>query len=312
MILSDTLSTNLPETPTAVALGFFDGIHRGHTKVIAAAVKAAQEENLLPCVFTFTAPWGGSPKPVGELIQTEEVKRYILGRMGVQQMFCPPFDEFRDLSPEEFVRDILAGRFRAKVVSCGENFHFGKNASGDVELLCRLGEQYGIRVLAVPLERENGEVISSTLVRRALRAGDMETANRLLGHPFTLIAPVEHGRGLGRQWNYPTANQYFPPEQIIPQTGVYATIAVCDGKRYVGSTNVGTKPTVGGKTMLSETFLVGYEGDLYGKELVVEFYSFLRGEKKFGSIEELRAAIEGSTQKAVELCEKYLESPFTK
>ena len=162
----------------------------------------------------------------------------------------------------------------------------------------------------MPLERENGEVISSTLIRKALRDGEIETANRLLGHPYTLIAPVVHGRGLGRQWNYPTANQYFPDEQIIPQNGVYATIAVCDGKRYVGSTNVGKKPTVGGQTVLSETFLVDYKGDLYGKNLIVEFYHFVRGEKKFGSLEELRAAIEDSTRKSVELCEKYREIPL--
>lgn len=310
MILSDTLSAHLPERPTAVALGFFDGIHRGHTKVISAAVQAARQQGLIPCVFTFSPPGKGGPKPVGELIQTDEVKQYILERMGVRQIFRPPFEEFRDLTPEEFVRKVLAERFQARVVACGENFHFGRNAAGNAELLCQLGQEYGIEIIVVPLERENGEVISSTLIRKALRDGEIETANRLLGHPYTLIAPVVHGRGLGRQWNYPTANQYFPDEQIIPQNGVYATIAVCDGKRYVGSTNVGKKPTVGGQTVLSETFLVDYKGDLYGKNLVVEFYHFVRGEKKFGSLEELRAAIEDSTRKSVELCEKYREIPL--
>ena len=305
MLITTTLHATAPEGGTAVALGFFDGIHRGHTRVIAKAVEQARERGLVPCVFTFSAPAGGSPKPVGELIQTEAVKRYILEQMGVEQMFCPAFEAFRGLSPEEFVRDILAGSFHARVVTCGENFRFGKNAAGTVETLRRLGEQYGIAVEVLPLERENGEIISSTMIRAALRDGDIEQANRLLGHPFTLIAPVVHGRELGRQWNYPTANQQFPPEQIIPKNGVYGTIAVCDGVRYVGSTNVGIKPTVGGRTVLSETFLVGYEGDLYGKELTVEFYRFLRGEKKFPSTEDLRAAIEENTRQAVALCEKY-------
>ena len=309
MILSDTLSAHLPENPTAVALGFFDGIHRGHTKVISAVVQAADQQGLTPCVFTFSSG-KGSPKPVGDLIQTDEVKQYILERMGVQQIFRPPFEEFRDFTPEEFVRTVLADRFKARVVACGENFRFGKFAAGDAELLCRLGREYGIEVIVLPLEREKGEIISSTLIRKTLREGDIEAANRLLGHPFTLIAPVVHGRGLGRQWNYPTANQYFPDEQIIPQNGVYATIAVCDGKRYVGSTNVGKKPTVGGDTVLREPFLGDYEGDLYGKKLVVEFYHFVRGEKKFGSLEELRQAIEDSTRKSVELCEKYREIPL--
>lgn len=118
LILSDTLSAHLPERPTAVALGFFDGIHRGHTKVISAAVQAARQQGLIPCVFTFSPPGKGGPKPVGELIQTDEVKQYILERMGVRQIFRPPFEEFRDLTPEEFVRKVLAERFQARVVAC--------------------------------------------------------------------------------------------------------------------------------------------------------------------------------------------------
>ena len=273
LILSDTLSAHLPERPTAVALGFFDGIHRGHTKVISAAVQAARQQGLIPCVFTFSpAGKGRPPKPVGELIQTDEVKQYILERMGVRQIFRPPFEEFRDLTPEEFVRKVLAERFQARV--CG--------LRGELPLWqeCRRQCRTALPARAGVWHRSHRcaagagewEVISSTLIRKALRDGEIETANRLLGHPYTLIAPVVHGRGLGRQWNYPTANQYFPDEQIIPQNGVYATIAVCDGKRYVGSTNVGKKPTVGGQTVLSETFLVDYKGDLYGKNLIVEFY----------------------------------------
>lgn len=282
MILSDTLSAHLPENPTAVALGFFDGIHRGHTKVISAVVQAADQQGLTPCVFTFSSG-KGSPKPVGDLIQTDEVKQYILERMGVQQIFRPPFEEFRDFTPEEFVRTVLVDRFKARVVACGENFRFGKFAAGR----CRLSAGWAgntARGDCTAAGAEKGEIISSTLIRKTPREGRHRSGHRLLGHPFTLIAPVVHGRGLGRQWNYPTANQYFPDEQIIPQNGVYATIAVCDGKRYVGSTNVGKKPTVGGDTVLSETFLVDYEGDLYGKKLVVEFYHFVRGEKKFGSL----------------------------
>ena len=141
LILSDTLSAHLPERPTAVALGFFDGIHRGHNKVISAAVQAARQQGLIPCVFTFSPPGKGGPKPVGELIQTDEVKQYILERMGVRQIFRPPFEEFRDLTPEEFVRKVLAERFQARVVACGENFHFGKNAAGNAELLCQLGQE---------------------------------------------------------------------------------------------------------------------------------------------------------------------------
>ncbi|MBS4784811.1 MAG: riboflavin biosynthesis protein RibF [Clostridiales bacterium] len=306
MIVSDTLRDNLPLADTVVALGFFDGIHRGHTRVIGGAVEYGVAHGLTPCVFTFSAPQGDSPKPAGELIQTETVKRYLLEQMGVDYVFCPAFEEFRGLTPEEFVQDVLVGRFRARMVFCGENFHFGRNAAGTVETLTVLGRQYGLEVTALPLERENGEVISSTAIRRALKAGEIELADRMLGHPFTLIAPVVHGRELGRQWNYPTANQNFPPEQIIPRNGVYATVAVVDGRRYAGSTNVGSKPTVDGGSVLSETFLVGYDGDLYGRELVVEFHHFIRGEKKFDSIAELRRAIAENTETALQLCEKYL------
>lgn len=219
MILSDTLSAHLPERPTAVALGFFDGIHRGHTKVISAAVQAARQQGLIPCVFTFSPPGKGGPKPVGELIQTDEVKQYILERMGVRQIFRPPFEEFRDLTPEEFVRKVLAERFQARVVACGENFHFGKNAAGNAKLLCQLGQEYGIEVIVVPLERENGEVISSTLIRKALRDGEIETANRLLGHPYTLIAPVVHGRGLAGSGTIPPPTSISRMSRSFPRTG---------------------------------------------------------------------------------------------
>ena len=175
-----------------------------------------------------------------------------------------------------------------------------------METLVQLGRAYGLEVIALPLERENGEVISSTSIRQALKAGEIERANRMLGHPFTLIAPVVHGRQLGRQWNYPTANQNFPPEQIILKKGVYATVATCGGRRYASSTNVGCKPTVDGSSVLSETFLIGYDGDLYGQELVVEFYHFIRGEKKFDSTDELRRAITDNTETARQLCAEYL------
>lgn len=302
MITARSLLETLPEGPTAVAMGFFDGIHRGHTKVIEKAVRAGAAHGLTPCVFTFSAPQKGGPKPVNALIQTPEVKSRILEQMGVAYMLCPPFSEFKDLTPEEFARQVLVQRFHAKLVTCGENFHFGRGASAGVEELKALGVRYGFAVEVLPLELEDGEPISSTRIREALRQGDVKKAADMLGHPYTIIAPVCHGRQLGRTLDYPTANQELPTEQILPRSGVYAALAYVDGKAYVGATNVGSKPTVGGDHILVETHLMGYEGDLYGHMLTVELYEFIRPELKFHSLEELKDAICRDADTARRIC----------
>lgn len=305
MQISTTFTDHLPQRDTAIALGFFDGLHRGHQAVIERAL-AQRVGGLSPCVFTFTLSPGAGKAREG-LIQTEATKERVLEGMGVEQVFCPPFALFQELSPREFVEEMLIGRFRARFLACGENFRFGKGAVAGPRELQALCAPHGVRVEVVPVVLCEGEPISSTRIRGALEAGEMEEVARLLGHPYTLVAPVSHGAKLGRTISCPTTNQYFAPGQLIPKNGVYATLSQIDGETYIGATNVGRKPTVDGKEVLAETYLVGFDRQVYGQMVTVEFYHFLRAEEKFPSLSALSDAIHKSADQAVALLQKYLD-----
>ena len=268
---------------------------------------AQRKKGLIPCVFTFTV---GQETPAAKqgqgFLQTEKEKERILARMGVEYVFCPDFSQFRHLTPEEFVDQLLVKKFQAKMIFCGDNFHFGKGASGNVERLTQLCQVRVITVTPVPVVLDEGEPISSTRIRRCIAQGDFLAANRMLGHPYTLTGPVIHGKGLGSTRLYPTANQRFAPGQLVPRNGVYATVVEVDGRRYVGATNVGRKPTVGSEEVLAETHILDFDGNIYGLDIQVEFYHYLRGEQKFGSLEELFKAIRSNIDDARALCQKYL------
>ena len=305
MTVANNLTDHLPTGDTAIALGFFDGIHLGHQAVISAAV-AQRRRGLIPCAFTFTVSGGVPTAKQGQgFLQTEEAKEKILASMGVEYVFCPDFSVFRDLSPREFVDQILVEKYRAKEIFCGENFHFGKGAAGDVASLTRLCAAHGVGVTPIPVVMDEGEPISSTRIRRCIAQGDLPTANRLLGYPYTLRSEVIHGRQLGRRIDCPTTNQRFPKGQLIPKNGVYATVIQVGKDRYIGATNVGRKPTVGSDEVLAETYILDFDRQIYGEVIQVEFYCFLRGERKFASLEELSATIQANARQAEELCQKY-------
>lgn len=274
--------------PSAVALGFFDGVHIGHRKVIAGAVETARREGLVPRVFTFS-PAGSAPVSKGELtlLQTEEQKEALFAKLGVEEVVCPPFADFCSLTPEQFVRGFLRDVLRAKVLFCGFNYHFGKGGSAGVEELKALCAPEGIRVEALPPVLWQDEVVSSTRIRSCIREGEMEAAAAMLGEPFTFTAAVVHGKALGRTLNWPTANQLFPPEFTIPRRGVYHSRIFLEGKEWDGVTNVGIKPTFHETNLTMETCILDYAGDLYGRELSVSLLHFLRPEMKFDSVEAL-------------------------
>ena len=196
------------------------------------------------------------------------------------------------LEPESFFNGILRNFMHAGAIFCGDDFHFGKGASGDTALLQRYCKDAGIRFEVVPPLLDDGAPVSSTRIRAALREGDIPLANRLLGYPYMTDGEVVHGRHLGRKLGFPTINQLFSPEDLIPRFGVYATIAEIDGKRYVGATDIGVKPTVGeGYAPAAETYLLDFDGDLYGKNITLSYYAFLRGERKFSSLAELTETV---------------------
>ena len=293
---------------TAVALGFFDGVHRGHRRVIEKAVELANG-NLTPAVFTFTMNESGPAKKQGAgEITTLEQKIRILKSMGIQQIYAPEFSDFCNLSGEEFVSRILKEKMNAAAVGCGRDFRFGKGASCDAAALSRFCEKAGLSCTILEEVMDEGEAVSSTRVRRAIAAGEMEKARQLLGRRYFLDFPVEHGKALGRKLQFPTINQPIPQQMVLPRFGVYATMAQVDGNFYAGVTNIGVRPTVEkGMAPRAETYLIGFSGDLYGKQVPVEFLSFLRPEQKFHSVEALRDQIASDAQTAEEIVKKALQ-----
>lgn len=297
------------ETPTAVACGYFDGLHIGHAAVIGEAVAQAQALGVEPGVFTFTLH-GGHPaaKPEGCELLTEGEKYRILEAWGVRRVLCPDFSQFQSMSPEAFVEEILCRRLRAAVVCCGEDFRFGSRASGDVSLLRRLCAQRGVQVAVVPEVDCGGSRVSSTRIRALLGEGRVEEANQLLGRAFGYDFIVIHGKRLGRTIDSPTINQRMPAGFVRLRHGVYASVTLAQGRLWPSVTNVGLRPTVeDSRAVNSETYLHGFSGDLYGQRVPVRLLRFLRDEQKFDSVERLRAQIQADAEACLPVARAYIE-----
>jgi riboflavin kinase / FMN adenylyltransferase len=268
--------------PRHLAVGEFDGVHLGHREVMRGADTVLTFE---PHPRTVVAP-----EKAPKLITSLETKIDLISGLGVDELVVIPFDgAFASQSPQGFVDDILVTKLDARKVSVGENFRFGHRAKGDPDLL-RAQDAFDTRV--VELVQGDGEVISSTHIRELIAAGEMERATACLGSPFQLRGPVAHGDKRGRTLGFPTANLVPDPMLIYPAHGVYACRAAVelDGtwRWWPAATNVGVRPTfVTGRGLLVEAFLLGFDGDLYGRELRLAFLQRLRGELRFESVEEL-------------------------
>jgi riboflavin kinase/FMN adenylyltransferase len=281
----------------SVALGIFDGVHLGHQYVINRAL-SYKERGLKTAVFTFSVE-DMKFKQGRELhyIIDNQSKLDIVTAMGVDTILCPNFNSVHNLSGEDFARDILHGELHTKVVVCGKKFRFGKGASCGTEDLLNLGEKYGFQVEIVEPILSEGGLVSSSNIRELIKDGDIKTANKLLGREYFISKEVVHGNALGRTIGIPTINQHFADRQVVPKFGVYSSITVVNGIEYKSMTNVGVKPTVtDANTPLAETYIIGYHGDLYGKTLKVKLLDYIRPEKKFSSIEELKTAIQTDIQ----------------
>lgn len=307
MWITSSLDTVL--TPTAVALGNFDGIHRGHRQVVQpvldGVLTTATGEPIIPTVVTFTPHphefFSGKPRqlltPVAEKVQ-------CLWDMGIQQLVRLPFNrELANLSPEDFFSQILVKHIHATRISVGEDFCFGRSRSGTAEDLQTLAARQGIDVVRVPLKLVDGDRISSSAIRTALQEGHLESANQLLGRSYSLVGPVVTGRQLGRTLGFPTANLQLPPEKFLPKRGVYAVrVQVLAGAMglnspetppaLLGVMNIGVRPTVDGQTQSAEVHLFDWSTDLYGKILVVQLEHFIRSEQKFTSLDALKHQIQ--------------------
>ena len=292
MVVTDRFDNPMFEQGTSVALGFFDGVHRGHRAVISEAVSQAGTK-LMPVVLTFST----SPHQAGiPLLMTREDKCRTLEGLGVQGMVTLAFSSVKDMSPAQFVEQVLDSGLHAKKVVCGFNYRFGRDAAGDISLLKSLCAARGIAVSAKEPVIEEGQPISSTRIRRALEEGYVDTAARLLGRPFSFSFPVVDGDHRGRLLGAPTINQPFPAGFIRPRFGVYAASAMVEGQERVAVCNIGMRPTVGAEYLRAETFILDFQGDLYGRNITVSLYKFLRPEVKFPTLDDLRRAIHNDAQ----------------
>ena len=290
--------TRLPDADPRdrhVAIGVFDGVHKGHRAVIDGADTVLTFD---PHPLTVIHP-EAAPK----LIMPFDVKRDVIDGLGVDELVVIPFDEeFMRIEAEEFVSEILLGRLGAKKVSVGENFRFGAKAKGDPEMLAR-HDEFETRI--VPLVEVDGETVSSTRVRALVAAGEVDAAMRCLGAPFMLEGKVIEGDRRGRELGFPTANLVPDDRLVVPGHGVYAAFA----NGHPAAVSVGVRPTFEtGRGLLVESFLVDYDGDLYGQNLRVAFVSRLRGERRFPNVEDLIAQMHRDVADAREICAKYERS----
>ena len=261
-------------------------------------ISCALNEKFAPAVFTFncdtTLPKFQSP----EDIISFENKCELLDKMGVKYLYAPDFAEVCGLSDEDFVKEILVKRLNAAFACCGRNFRFGKNACGTPERLVEIGKKYGITVKIAEDVCLDGEIISSTHIRELIRKGEIEAANRLLGYELMFNLPVVHGNELGRTIDFPTINQVIPETNIIPRFGAYKSYVQVHGKNYRGITNIGVRPTVGdNEKVVMETHIVGFHGNLYGEKIAVSLVKFLREERKFADLNELKKQLKEDLKK---------------
>ncbi len=281
------------EEETAVTLGKFDGLHRGHQKLLSEVFRF-RENGLSPAVFTFeTAPGTLIGGRLQTMITTNEERRQNLERAGVSFLVEYPFNqEVARMDPEEFVAHVLVGQMRARAIVSGPDFHFGYRRGGDVALLKRLAPCFGYEVRVVEKLMDGGREISSTYIREELAAGRIEKANELLGYPYMLHGRVVHGRHLGSTLGFPTVNLEPDLQKHLPAFGVYLSQTVIDGMVFPSLTNIGKKPTIAGERPAgAETYIYHLDQDLYGKWIEVRLIGFLRPEQKFSGVEELKKQV---------------------
>ena len=283
------------------ALGFFDGVHLGHRALLDACRQLAAEQNAEPCAVTFDLPPAAVLQKIQpNMLSTVEDRKTLLHQAGMAQILLLPTNEqILSMSWFAFLEMLLDQG--AKGFVCGYDFRFGKNGEGNPEKLADFAAQRNLPCIIVPEQMMDGEKISSTRIRSLLEQGNVENANRLLGHPHTLTGTVVAGQQLGRTIGIPTANLHLPDVLLTPAFGVYACTAQVEGHTYVAVTNIGTRPTVSGAGITVEPWLLDFDGDLYGKEITLKFHKFLRPEQKFDSLDALKTQIREDAARAYQL-----------
>jgi riboflavin kinase/FMN adenylyltransferase len=274
---------------SVMALGFFDGVHIGHRRLLSKAKNEAERASLPLTVFTFKD--NRDIKKNATRIYDEGAKLELMRRLGVDTVILADFPTLSGISAEEFVKNVLVGTLGARVAVAGYNFRFGKGALGDAALLSKLAEECGIDAVICDEVRYEGHAVSSTVIRKLLSDKKIPEANALLGSPYFISGRVMHGNGVGRGLGFPTVNTNIPTSSTVLPSGVYRTAVPYNGRIYSALTNVGVCPTFEARPIHAETFILDFEGDLYGEELSIYFLDFLREETAFPSVESLKMQI---------------------
>ena len=301
MIVFERLEDIVDIEPTVVALGNFDGIHKGHQEIIGRTVKEAEAAGLKSAVFTFSNHTSSILKNVPKVknILYPEDKLRILEEMGVDYVFNIPFtEEILRMSPEEFIEEILVKRFNIREAYCGFNYSFGYKASGTPEVLMHEGLKHGFGIHVQEPYVIDGVVVSSTYIRQLIEEGRMEEAAKFMGRMYSVSGEIIVGNKLGRTIGLPTCNTLVDDTMVTPPNGVYITTCTIDGVTRSSVTNVGVKPTIGTYEKNIETHIFDFNEDVYGKQIRVDFIKHTRGEQKFDGLDALKKQIESDSIEA--------------
>jgi riboflavin kinase/FMN adenylyltransferase len=291
--------------PLFLAIGVFDGVHRGHQAVISTSADHARAANGTPIVVTFD-PHPEKvlrPEKAPHLLSATQHKITLIKNLGVGHLLVIKFDkQFAATEPEDFVNELVTTSKPLREICVGHEWSFGKNRRGNLQLLKKLGSKFNFQVVGVPPVKANGEVVSSTAIRRAIENGDLAKAAAMLGREYTILGTVTRGDNLGKKIGFPTANLSAHSEQFPPD-GVYAAEAKIDNELHRGVINLGVRPTVSGNKSerVLEVHLFDFSRDIYGRDVEVRFVKFLRSEKKFESVDALVAQIRRDVEEAREL-----------
>lgn len=286
------------EEPTAVTLGKFDGLHRGHDLLMQTVLEYSKKYDLASVAFTFDIPPRNKVEEiVANVLTTNDEKQYIFEKRGIDYLIeCPFTSEVMTMEPKAFIAWISKA-LHMKYVVVGDDFRFGHKRAGDYHTLQEYEEEFGYKTIVIDKLKDSNRDISSTYVREKIADGNIKKANELLGYRYFIKSEILHGRKLGRTIGVPTINMILPENKLLPPNGVYVTEVLVDGKTYMGVTNIGCKPTVSDENIIGvETYIDDFNQDVYGEKIVVSFIQFIRPEQKFDSIEELKSQMKSDIE----------------
>lgn len=292
IVLNDSFKVKL-KYKTYVTIGSFDGLHKGHLSLISKAVELSKKYNVKSMVNTFKEhPLNIINKDIApKLIMDNETKIQLLHETGLDVLNLSDFIDIMKMSPEDYILNMIE-HYNIKGIITGFNHKFGHKNEGDVKLLKKLSEKYGFELYIVDPVKVDGEIVSSTSIRKYIAAGEVAKANKMLLRPYSLSGIVTHGRQVGRTLGFPTANLKYDNDFVVPRIGVYYTVVEYNGKKYKAITDIGYAPTVRNSDFTVESYMLNFNEDIYEKSIKINFIEKIRDEVKFNSIEELKYQLE--------------------